>query len=961
MTLSSDRNLSEREILTLLATGGGARERTMVNRSSQAYLAYLSQEEEDLSDWSQLLKTLTRIDSLTLEPTFNFQTGVLEPTLIARKTLGDRLMLVGESVVSAAATGARAKVIYNLTPSVNVALIGDSSTIQQSTSLGADLTYTVLAEQTKFLETAITGNRAITGASILRALRISETSQVPVDAVDKLKARLLAHYRAEGFFDAQASLTCTTATSLCRKLEITVQEGTASAVAGLKIAGEYPEFLAGLKDLAQPRQGTLATERYMRRVEREAVRALRNEGYIAARVSGAYEALAAPDAKRLILSVSAGKPVTFIFRGNARFSAEEFLETINLFGRRQPFGNNTIRILVENMDRKYREAGFLYATIAYDKTTDPFTGRVTYLIDVSEESRIPVSGVETSGNSALTRERLKALTQEKFPDDFGEVWQPAYILEERLEQNSALLRELYNDEGFPDAQVAFKVVTHESPPSASVRYEINEGESLLAERLTLAGFPQDLRAPEMPQAPYSIPRVNRYTQDLLDALQAYGYFSPQITSEFSAGPVQVALHIVPGVRTRINDIQVEGNTLVAREFILKTLHVRPGDPWDSTLLDASRKDLLALGLFSQVRLAPAAGKCEQPQEELVVQVFERPLQALDVGFGLNSEYGLHLFGEGTDRSFFSDGRSLSLRVDTYYDSVQADISQGIASVRYTDPHSVGSSYLWNEELRYQKLNTSSYEFNLNRVSLLSHLSRVWDAGLGGSFGHTLAQETVNDVSPGAVISPLDEGLVRLSFLSAALNFDRRDNPLNPARGYNVHFDSKLSARGLGSDADFFGLSGKVSGLSPCGAALERWSIAGSASAGVQWTFGSTAQVPISERHYLGGQNTVRGFRENSLGPRGADNAVIGGDVYSEANIELRYRIMPAVSLHTFLDAGNVYLRSMAPDYLDLRYSTGLGARYLSPIGPIGLDIGFPLNREEYEPTLRVHFTIGTNF
>ncbi len=961
VVLSSDRGLSKREILTLLTIGGGARERTLVNRATLPSQDALDSDDEDLSEVSRLFNSLTKIDSITVEPTFNFQTGVLEPTLIARKNLGNRLSLIGQSALTSGATNSTAKLIYNLTPRTNVALIGDASNSQQTTSLGADLTYTVLAEQTKFLNATVHGNHALTTSDILATLRLGDASQVPVGDIEKTTTQLINYYQAESFFDAKVSIDCGGSTDLCHNMDILIEEGPSTLIDSIELHGDFPAFLREIDDLKTVAHNTPATRRYLAKVERNAIRALRNEGFIAARVTGSYEALSSSGYKRLVLQITAGTPASFTFHGNAQFTADEFLETINLFGRRQPFGNNTIRILVENMERMYREAGYLYASMSYEKQISPSSDRVTYAISIREENQVHVRSAIPTGNYTFSEEQLRALVREKSPDKFDDLWRPEYVIEERIEENTRLLSEIYADEGFPDAQVTFKLVATEDPNSLVLNYEIVEGTPLYAQELRIEGFPDSGQAPDMPSAPYSIPRVNHYLQEVIDSLQALGYLSTEVNSDFETSPARVLIHVRPGPLTYIGDIILEGNTTVPDEVIHKALHLESGEAWETAKLETTRRDLFALGLFARVRLVPSSGRFTNPVEDLTVQVVEKPQQTLEVGFGANSQYGLHAFGEGVDRSLFNDGRTFSLRLDTYYDRVAANISQGIASLRYSDPVIFGNSYLWNEDLRFQKLDISTQEFNLNRVSLASYITKAWDNGTTASFGHTISQEILDNVSPGAIISDLDEGIVRLSFLSGTINFDRRDSPLNPLRGYNLHFDYRLASRDFGSDGDYGGVSGKASVLLPLSFLGPRWSTAASTSGGCTWVFGQTSEVPISQRYYLGGQNTVRGFRENSLGPRGSDDAVIGGDVFLADSLELRYLATSNVSLHIFTDAGNVFLRSASSGYTDLRFSGGVGMRYLSPIGPIGIDLGHPLDRKQGESALRVDFEIGTNF
>jgi outer membrane protein insertion porin family len=120
-------------------------------------------------------------------------------------------------------------------------------------------------------------------------------------------------------------------------------------------------------------------------------------------------------------------------------------------------------------------------------------------------------------------------------------------------------------------------------------------------------------------------------------------------------------------------------------------------------------------------------------------------------------------------------------------------------------------------------------------------------------------------------------------------------------------------------------------------------------------------IPITQRFYLGGRTTVRGFKENSLGPLGDNGAVIGGDTLLMEKNQFQYLVTDSFSTHTFVDIGNVFLRHESFDLADLRSSTGFGFQYISPIGPIGFDVGYPLDRKPNEDVYRIHFSVGSTF
>lgn len=106
---------------------------------------------------------------------------------------------------------------------------------------------------------------------------------------------------------------------------------------------------------------------------------------------------------------------------------------------------------------------------------------------------------------------------------------------------------------------------------------------------------------------------------------------------------------------------------------------------------------------------------------------------------------------------------------------------------------------------------------------------------------------------------------------------------------------------------------------------------------------------------------MRGFRENSLGPLGSDGAVIGGDTLLAAKTQFQYLLFDSFSTHLFMDLGNVFLRHESFELSDIREGVGGGFQYRSPIGPIGFDVGHPIDRQEGESSVRVHFSVGSVF
>ncbi|MCB0310009.1 MAG: outer membrane protein assembly factor BamA, partial [Bdellovibrionales bacterium] len=958
ITLTSDSGLSERQILTLLTSSSNVAP-GISNQDSRSgielgEIALLR--DETAMNIDKLFNTISSIDSLVLEPTYNPLSGVIEPTLIATKRITDNLSLVGETFFGREENQANIRILYNFTPLLRMSGIAESVNTEDNTAFGVDLSYTVWEQSKKYLNIEIAGNNNFPRSNLLRTLRIGENSFLNSEDVDALHQELQKAYAAKGYFSSSSSFSCVEADQHCALLRISIKEGARHRISQMVFEGDQvaPEIERRMRDLLS--RDTYATDTVLISLRDDLIRQLRSEGFIGTRVTASYTP--APNKKNsqnLHFEVSLGQPVSFIFKGNSHFSAEDFLETINLFKRRQPFGNNTINILIQSIERKYRENGYLFAAIQYTRSQSE-DNRVYYEIDIDEGPEIRVSEINFL-QTELTPIELKELVRKYNSELADSLFTSEFAVAEELEVNSKLLKEIYVQEGYPQAEIDFTIDVANDSKFAIVTYEIKPGPRTSFDTMRIEGLPKHLQYQSKEQAPFSIPDINQQIDILMAQLRDAGYLHPAMYLEQNASNKEILLKVTAGERTEIEAISIEGNSNVSRDVILERFKVKAGDYWDEQALAEGKSRLLKLGLFSRVQIDPADGQLDQSSEKLVLRVSERPLRTLEIGAGVNSEYGVHIFGEASDKELFGDGRSLILRIDTYYDSATADISQGIAGLKFLDPFLFGSEYTLVEDLRFQRLDLSTQEFDLDRLSLASYAHRNLEDGLSYSVGHTILQENLDNVSKDAVIGKHDTGIVDISFLSGSITLDRRDNPLNPTNGYNLKFDYALATGQLGSDADYHTLGGRASYISPITAISQRWLLAANTRLAAAWTYSDTTSIPISQRFYLGGRRTVRGFRENSLGPRGEAGSVIGGDML----FLNRYLISDALGVHTFLDAGNVFLQDRDAELDHLRLGTGFGVRYLSPIGPVGLDLGHALDEKQGEPSVRLHFSIGSNF
>ncbi len=959
--LTSDREYSERELLSLVTSAYGVSSDLSVPSLLLTPISDESRKDDDsfVARVRRALESLTRIDEVSLEPSYNEQTGVVDPKIVAKKEITSELALIGEQTFRTDNSKSELRLRFDLTDKLAAVGRVTSEATQATTALGADLSYAIIPEREKLLDLSLQGIRTLEPTEVFRALRIDSSTRISAAEIEAISGRLKTLYQSKGYFESEVSIKCLKGNEICRSAVLSVNEGKASKIGAVTLQGD--DIANVLKDLqfVNNAKGLRASQFRLDQVTKTLIQRLRSEGYVSARVSGAYQRINESSEYELRLNVSLGKPVSFVFKGNSHFTPEQLLESINLFDRKLPFGRNTIIILVQNIERAYRKDGYLYATIKYTENTTA-DGRVNYQVEIDEGAIVPVKVVRFEGSDAISPDDIKIQLSATEPTTAQQIFYPRFAVAEELEFNTSRVKSLFIEHGYPDVTVKYEIKELDTGGGVEVVYRVEQGDALLADWVELVDVPESVSLPEAPFAPYSVPKANRYVEGVIDALTDGGYFSAAVSSDLDPASSRLRYNISAGPQTKISRVIVSGNENIAEETILRYVQTPPGSGWVKRAIDRSRSELLRLGLFSRVELVPADGALDGESEELLIRVQERNLTSFEIGAGVDSEYGVHVFGVAGSKEIFKDGRDLELRLDGFYDPDISDISKGVASLRYTNPHLFNSQYRLTEDLRFQKLENTTQEFDLGRVSLASYLDRQWDDNLEITLGHTILFDDISNVEPDVVLSDLDFGNVRLSFLSGNVIYDRRDYVLNPTDGYLLAFDYKLASEAIGSDGNFAAATSRASWIRPL-SSDHGLTFAANTKIGGAWGFAGTDQIPITQRFYLGGLNSIRGFRDNSLGPRGELGHVIGGDLLFANNWELRYRLSSNFALHTFFDAGTVFLQDQDPDLAEIRASAGVGFRYISPIGPIGFDLGHPLDEKEGEPSLRLHFTLGTTF
>jgi translocation and assembly module TamA len=195
----------------------------------------------------------------------------------------------------------------------------------------------------------------------------------------------------------------------------------------------------------------------------------------------------------------------------------------------------------------------------------------------------------------------------------------------------------------------------------------------------------------------------------------------------------------------------------------------------------------------------------------------------------------------------------------------------------------------------------------------------------------------------------------ISSLALGVDWNHTDDLLDPTRGWTT--STVIEPVGLGGDWSFLRLIADVRGYAPVGLGVV---VATRLRLGTEQPWGGNDVVPLWERLYAGGVNSVRGYARRRVGPL-ADDEPLGGQSVVETSFELRRHIWDKVGGAVFLDAGQAALDPWTFPIDDMQKGVGFGLRYLSPVSPIRVDLGFPLDRRGDDASWQVYLSVGETF
>jgi outer membrane protein insertion porin family len=667
-------------------------------------------------------------------------------------------------------------------------------------------------------------------------------------------------------------------------------------------------------------------------------------------------------------------------QGNSSLGEQELLKAaaveLQLFAQRG-YRKADIDDAAFQMRAAYLQAGYAFALVDYDyeKKGD----RVQVIFDINEGPQVTVANIIIQGNRHVATEKLLALLGAPEKNWSGK--QQTLFVEASIRDGINRIRDHYRGEGFIDVVVKDPDLAFTGNRSrVTITIPIDEGPQYIITDVQVKG---DL-LPELAQElekirnglvgkPYYVRQKLLLRTSLEDAYDAVGYAAANVAIEVVSleqpGGIILRALITSGEQARIADVVISGNKKTKESFIRDRLLLKPGDIYTRVKRMESFRKLYDSGLFAKISIELLPTQADGSRT-LEVKVEELPAREYFVEPGWGSYEQLRLRAGASEKNLFGTGKNgrieglVSMKGETF-------------SLSYTDPWLLETDIAMNVPLYYESRDEPSY--TSEETALLVIFSRKFSRNLTLSTGY---QYKMTQLSNLADDTPLQKGEDDFNKGTIGIQavWDTRNDIFYPSGGLRLVSGFDISLPALGSEIEF----GRITlGCRYFMALPGEYVLGLRATTGLIIPFRDQSSIPISERFFNGGDNTVRSYQHSELGPKDENNEPTGGLGYNVFSVELRKRLYKDFAATLYVDAGNVspnkslLARDFTPytsgsallddtlkDFFsDFRFGVGIGFQYLLPVGPIRVDIAYNPDPDEMwnEDSWAFHFSLGMAF
>lgn len=689
----------------------------------------------------------------------------------------------------------------------------------------------------------------------------------------------------------------------------------------------------------------------------------------------------------LIYSVTE-KPVIreIKFQGNKEIAADKIKEAFGL-KEKSIFASTELNNGVKKVKKLYTDQGYYLAEISAVTEVLPDSG-IKVTLKITEKDKILIKTIKFEGNKVLSARKLKGAMET------GEKWFLSWITdagmykEEVLKNDVMLIADLYYNIGYVNVKVGEpKVELLPDKSALIVSIGITEGDQY---RVGSIGFKGEL----LETKEFLAGKVKMKTGDvfsramlrgdiatLTDLYADKGYaftnVNPLSSVDSEKKTISFNFEFEKGEKVYIDRINISGNAKTRDKVIRREMKLAEGDVFSATAMKKSKQALMNLGFFEQANLAIAKGSAANKQN-INVEVKEKPTGTFSVGAGYSSLDGVVGQGSVSQSNFLGLGlkatlaASLGGKTQTY-------------NIGVTDPYFMDSKWTLGADIYRTQRDYNDFSRRVTGgdikagYPLSDTLSTLWVYKYEDKQIYKESRALMAEIEHHLVQAP--DATSTTSSITASLTRNTTDFRPSPSNGMINSLSTEFA--GLGGTNHFLRYITNTTIFFPF-----KWGTVFSIRGELGYIHGTdTSAVPIDEKFYLGGINTIRGYSSRTVSPyldttfkqqfftfvpyphfgkkELFGRAFLGGDAEAFMNLEYVFPISKEAGLKgvLFFDAGQAYA-SIGDAFKNALASYGFGIRWISPMGPLRIEYGIPLNPRPNgvdSKTGRLEFSMGSSF
>lgn len=655
------------------------------------------------------------------------------------------------------------------------------------------------------------------------------------------------------------------------------------------------------------------------------------------------------------------KPFTVevVFDGNDEISDDKLNEKNTV--RSQVFlDKEQVKVTVEKFRTLYEEKGYYHAEIVpiIDMIGNN-QSRVTFYIEEGKQAHI--RSVTFEGRNIVKKKELLGNMANREWSWPWSIFSDAGILHrDELPNDVERIKEVYLNKGYLDVQVGTpRIELDETKEWFSLVFPMVEGEPYIVSDVSYSGqtvfSEQELREKlniepgEVFQRVKVRDEVTRLTELYGSRGYAFAEANPAIQPDPATRTTKITFSIQEGEMVRIRDIQITGNNKTRDNVIRRELRVNERDMIDSPAIKRSFERLNNLNFFETVEILPQ--QIAPGEVDLNVKVKEKPTGSFSIGGGFSTLDQFTAIADITEGNLFGRG---------YLGRIRGQVGgrRTLGIITFRNP------------AIFDTLTSGQTDGFRTRTNFLTYLETKTGANLtfgrwfseyiSGSFSLVAEHIKIGDVrSDAPQIIQDQKGTQTTTGFRASLFRDSRDYFLDPRRGTRVGVRTSFGTELLGGTNDFYTVSFDALKFTPLPFWDFRHSIRGRIGIGDGF---NGDDLPIPEFFFVGGINTVRGFKFGRAGPVTSGNTAEGGNKQLIINNDLIFPVLPDAKLNgvLFFDYGKGFAKGESLDF-NLRKAAGFEVRWISPFGPLRAAYGFNLDRRSGEKSSVFEFSVGSVF